>query len=172
MAAEDFAQHALAILEPASAPAPTVGTDAIRAVAKDSPRALRILVAEDNPVNQKLIHRLLERDGHSVHLTGNGRECLDALAQQPFDLVLMDMQMPEMSGIEASARIRELERGTGQRIPILALTANAGAEDRDACFRAGMDDILTKPVAVPKLRAAIDHFGARADAPKESNHDA
>ena len=172
VASEDFAQHALAILEPSSTPAPTVGTDATLAGAKDSPRALRILVAEDNPVNQKLIHRLLVRDGHSVHLAGNGRECIDAFAQQPFDLVLMDMQMPEVSGIEASARIRELERGTGQRIPILALTANAGAEDRDACFRAGMDDILTKPVAVPKLRAAIDHYGARDDAPKAGDHDA
>ncbi len=122
-------------------------------------RALRILVAEDNAVNQKLIERILQRDGHAVTIVENGELCVQRLAAEPFDVVLMDMQMPVMSGLEAAARIRKGHVGDERRVPILALTANTTPEDRAACLEAGMDDVLSKPVSVPKLRAALDRVG-------------
>ena len=120
---------------------------------------LRILVAEDNPVNQKLIERLLQRDGHEVTLAENGRVCCDLFAQGQYDVVLMDMQMPEMSGIEATEAIRRSETDAGRRVPIVALTANTTPEDRDSCLHAGMDEVLSKPVSVPKLRSMLSRFG-------------
>ncbi|MBZ0152593.1 MAG: response regulator [Planctomycetes bacterium] len=126
-------------------------------------RALRVLVAEDNAVNQKLIERILQRDGHDVTIAGNGRECCEAWQQRAFDLVLMDMQMPEMSGLEATARIRRDERITGDHVPIIALTANTSIEDRTACIDAGMDDVLSKPVSIPKLREVLARFGIDPD---------
>ncbi len=122
-------------------------------------RGLRILVAEDNAVNQKLIQRILVRDGHEVTIAMNGRVCCDEWSRSPFDLVLMDMQMPEMSGLQATEEIRRVEKGTGHRIPIVALTANTTVEDRRACLDAGMDDVLPKPVSIPKLRATIARYG-------------
>jgi signal transduction histidine kinase/CheY-like chemotaxis protein len=119
---------------------------------------LRVLVAEDNLVNQRLVQKLLEREGHQPTLVGNGRTCLDSFAANSFDLVLMDVQMPEMDGLLATQRIRELEAGHGQRVPIIALTANASSEDRVACLSAGMDDVLTKPVSVPKLQALLRRY--------------
>ncbi|MBL8748952.1 MAG: response regulator [Planctomycetes bacterium] len=120
---------------------------------------LRILVAEDNAVNQKLIQRILVRDGHDVTIAPNGRVCCDAWSRSSFDLVLMDMQMPEMSGLQATEEIRRAEKGTGHRIPIVALTANTTVEDRRACLDAGMDEVLPKPVSIPKLRATIARYG-------------
>jgi signal transduction histidine kinase/CheY-like chemotaxis protein len=115
---------------------------------------LRILLAEDNPVNQLLAVKLLEKHGHVVSLAGNGKEAVDAIAAGgEFDLVLMDVQMPEVSGYEATGRIREMERGTARHIPIIAMTAFAMAEDRERCLAAGMDAYISKPI---KLREFID----------------
>ncbi len=124
-------------------------------------RPLRILVAEDNAVNQKLIERILQRDGHSVTIAENGQVCCELLGKDTFDLVLMDMQMPVMSGLEATQQIRAAE--ADRHVPILALTANTTPEDRAACLSAGMDDVLSKPVSVPKLREVLDRFGDQID---------
>ncbi len=116
----------------------------------------RILVAEDNIVNQRLAARLLEREGHQVEIAASGRQVLELLSQKRFDLVLMDLQMPEMDGLEAAAHIRRKERGSGQRIPIVAVTAQASESDRQRCFEAGMDAYVTKPVRVPELMSMIE----------------
>jgi CheY-like chemotaxis protein len=118
-------------------------------------RPLRVLVAEDNQVNQRLVQKLLERGGHAPTLVADGRSCVEAFRAQPFDLVLMDVQMPEMNGLEAAARIRDHEAGGGRRVPIIALTANATADDRVACLGAGMDDVLTKPISAARLQATL-----------------
>jgi two-component system, sensor histidine kinase and response regulator len=113
--------------------------------------ALHILVAEDNAVNQHLATRLLEKRGHSVTVAENGRRALVALETNRFDLVLMDVQMPEMGGLEATALIREKERLTGDHIPIIAMTAHAMSEDEERCFRAGMDGYVSKPIKIDGL---------------------
>jgi signal transduction histidine kinase/CHASE3 domain sensor protein len=114
---------------------------------------LRILLAEDNRVNQRVGVALLTKRGHTVEVAGNGREAVAAADARPFDLVLMDVQMPEMDGLEATRRIRERERATGQHLPIIALTAHAMKGDRERCLDAGMDEYVTKPLqAEPLLR--------------------
>ncbi len=118
--------------------------------------ALDILVAEDNLVNQKLACRLLEKRGHRVVVASNGREALDLLDQVAFDLILMDIQMPVMDGIEATTAIRSGERATGAHIPIVAMTANAVSGDREICLQCGMDAYLSKPVDSQRLFAAIE----------------
>jgi CheY-like chemotaxis protein len=125
---------------------------------------LRILVAEDNSVNQVLARRLLEKRGHSVELAENGKVAVDALERGTFDLILMDVQMPVLGGLEAAACIREREkaRGDGARIPIIALTANAMAGDRERCIGAGMDEYLTKPLQARDLFAAMERVNAGA----------
>jgi signal transduction histidine kinase/DNA-binding response OmpR family regulator len=125
---------------------------------EDPRRSLRILLAEDNPVNQKLAARMLEKRGHSVAVAGNGLEALEALERERFDLVLMDVQMPEMGGLEAAAAIREQEKSTGAHIPIVALTAHAMSDDRESCLRAGMDDYVTKPVRPQELFEKVEQF--------------
>jgi CheY-like chemotaxis protein len=117
---------------------------------------LQVLLAEDNEVNQRVAARFLERLGHRVTLANDGREAIDLWRQQPFDLVLMDVQMPEMDGFEAVAAIREAEQATGGRTPVIALTAHAMSGDRERCLAAGMDGYLTKPVKLAQLVAAID----------------
>jgi signal transduction histidine kinase/ligand-binding sensor domain-containing protein/ActR/RegA family two-component response regulator len=117
---------------------------------------LRILLAEDNVVNQMLASRLLEKQGHQVVVSGNGRDALERLGQEPFDLVLMDVQMPELDGLEATAKIRQDETATGHRMPIIAMTAHALAEDRARCLTAGMDDYVSKPILPAALYDAID----------------
>jgi len=124
-------------------------------------RELHILVAEDNSVNQRLAARLLEREGHSVTIAGSGREALRTLERRqdgpmPFDLILMDVQMPDMDGLEATSRIREKERGTGRRVPIVAMTAQAAESDRLRCLESGMDAYISKPVNVPELMKLIE----------------
>jgi two-component system sensor histidine kinase/response regulator len=114
-------------------------------------RSLHVLLAEDNRVNQKIVTRLLEKRGHHVALAGNGEEALGALAQRPFDLVLMDVHMPVMDGIEATMAIREQEKSTGLHQPVIAMTALAMTGDRERCVAAGMDSYLSKPIDLQKL---------------------
>ncbi len=121
---------------------------------------MRILVVEDNALNQRLMLRLLERMGYRADVAGNGIEALEALERQPYDLVLMDIQMPEMDGIEATARIRERHAG-GDQPAIIALTANAADDDRRRCLEAGMDDYLSKPIKIPELITKLTHWGKR-----------
>ena len=125
---------------------------------REDRKTLRILVAEDNKVNQRLVLRLLEKAGHSAELANNGREAVDMLDQGVFDVVLMDLQMPELGGLEATAVIREHEKRTGARVPIYALTAHAMKGDRERCLAAGMDGYLSKPIQsqeLHKLLAAV-----------------
>ncbi|MFO0877351.1 MAG: PAS domain S-box protein [Gemmataceae bacterium] len=117
---------------------------------------LRILLAEDALVNQRLALRILEKAGHQVHIACNGHEALAALAQQSFDLVLMDVQMPELGGFETTLRIRESEKGTNRHLPVIALTAHAMKGDRERCLHAGMDNYVTKPIRALELFKAIE----------------
>jgi CheY-like chemotaxis protein len=118
-------------------------------------RPHRLLVAEDNPVNQKIIERQLARLGYRADLVANGREVLDALRSRSYDLVLMDCQMPELDGYQAAAAIRRLS-GPAARTPIIALTASALESDRDRCIRAGMDDFVSKPTDPRRLATVIE----------------
>ena len=122
---------------------------------KEDRRGLSILVAEDNPTNQKVIAKILERGGHEVRLVENGEQALDALEKQVFDLAFLDLHMPVMGGIEA-AKIHRVTHGQRPRIPIVALTADATPESRRACEEAGIDAYLTKPVEVRKLLELVD----------------
>jgi CheY-like chemotaxis protein len=119
-------------------------------------RKLNILIAEDNPINQKLLCRILEKRGHSAVVAGDGREALAALSRQDFDLVLMDVQMPEMDGFQATAAIRKRERTTGRSQRIIALTAHAMKGDEERCLAVGMDGYVSKPIRAERLFAAID----------------
>ena len=121
----------------------------------------RILLAEDNLVNQKLAVRLLEKRGHSVVVAMNGLEALEALEHEGFDLVLMDVQMPEMSGLEATEAIRIKERETGRHIPIIAMTAHAMRGDRERCLEAGMDGYTTKPLSIGELVNTMEEVMGR-----------
>ena len=120
--------------------------------------ALRILLAEDNVVNQKVAARVLERRGHSVTVASNGAEAVNLYGRDKFDVILMDIQMPEMNGYEATAAIRDHERTTGAHIPIIALTAHAMAGDRDRCLAAGMDDYVSKPIHLEELLQKVEQF--------------
>jgi two-component system sensor histidine kinase/response regulator len=125
-------------------------------VVGEAQRSLRVLLAEDNAVNRELVKALLGKRGHTVVAVGNGRDAIAALADGSIDLVLMDVQMPEMDGLEATAVIRTLEKVTGAHVPIIALTAHAMKGDREACLAAGMDGYLSKPVNAKDLFALID----------------
>jgi CheY-like chemotaxis protein len=109
-------------------------------------------------VNQQIVVRMLERHGHRAALAGNGREALQALTRNAFDLILMDVQMPLMNGLEATRAIRRTERGSGRHIPIVAMTAHAMKGDRELCLDSGMDGYLSKPVRVRDLLDALVHF--------------
>jgi len=148
-------------------PAPRAGR------ARSGPR-LRVLVAEDNAVNQQVVVGMLERAGHRAVVTSNGREALARLEREPFDLILMDVQMPELDGFETTAAIREKEKTTGGHVPIVAVTAHAMKGDAERCLAAGMDAYLTKPLEACELAATIASLGrprppsetpAEADAP-------
>jgi CheY-like chemotaxis protein len=147
---------------------------------------LRILLVEDNAVNQVLAARLLEKRGHSVTVAGNGKEALAVLERQSFDLVFMDVQMPEMDGLEATAAIRDKEKRSGKHLPVIAMTAHAMVGDRERCLAAGMDDYLTKPIRPDEIdRTACTLFAQRlygnspltlisvyrSDLPAPSDHD-
>jgi signal transduction histidine kinase/DNA-binding response OmpR family regulator len=134
----------VAAQEPAPAAAPTAAAAPVQC-------RLRILVAEDNVVNQRLASGLLSRRGHEPVIACSGRETVDAWKQGGFDAIFMDVQMPEMDGFEATAMIREGERAGGTRIPIIAMTAHAMTGDRERCLGAGMDDYVTKPISIKEI---------------------
>jgi CheY-like chemotaxis protein len=116
---------------------------------------LRVLLAEDNAVNRKVAVRLLEKQGHAVTVANDGREAVAAVEGGAFDVVLMDVQMPNMSGLDAAAAIRALEGGTGRHVPIVAMTAHALKGDQERCLDAGMDGYVTKPIQTDRLMEAI-----------------
>jgi CheY-like chemotaxis protein len=145
---------------PSREPAPTGGTPD-RAPQGPENASLHILLTEDNVVNQRVALRILEKAGHRVSLAENGKAALRILDEQSFDLILMDVQMPEMGGFEATALIREKEARSGRRIPIIAMTAHAMAGDRERCLAAGMDNYLSKPVAASTLLELVSRYGTR-----------
>jgi two-component system, sensor histidine kinase and response regulator len=136
-------------------PAAVVGA----AVRKE--HTLRVLLAEDNPVNQQLAVSVLNKRGHSVRVAGNGRLAVEAWEEEQFDVILMDVQMPEMSGFEATGTIRKRERARGDHTPIIAITARAMKGDRERCLEAGMD-------AYTHHEAAQDPRAVRAHRPTDS----
>ncbi len=127
-----------------------------RHLLREARQKLRILLAEDNPVNRELAVRLLEKRGHQVAVAQNGREVMAALETQSFDLVLMDVQMPEMDGFQATAAIREKEKTTGSHLRIIAMTAHAMKGDKERCLAAGMDGYVSKPIATEELFETIE----------------
>jgi signal transduction histidine kinase/ActR/RegA family two-component response regulator len=130
----------------------------------DAVKPVRILLAEDNIVNQRVAVGLLKKRGHQVTVAGDGREALAAIDQQAFDVVLMDVQMPEMGGYEATAIIRERERASGGHLAIVAMTAHAMSGDREQCLAAGMDEYLSKPISPDALYAVVEKFSGGAKA--------
>jgi CheY-like chemotaxis protein len=126
--------------------------------AREPSEVLNILVTEDNVVNQRLATRLLEKRGHRVTIACNGRKAVEALEAGVFDLVFMDVQMPEMDGLEATATIRRKEAATGKHQPIIALTAHAMKRDQERCIAAGMDGYLTKPIRPQELDAVLERY--------------
>lgn len=129
---------------------------------------LRILLVEDNVVNQKLASLILKKEGHSVTLAKNGLEALDKHKSDEFDIILMDVQMPEMDGLEATRKIRETERESGRRVPIIALTAHAFKSDQEACRKAGMDAYVSKPISKVDLFKTINGLLTEAQWNKNS----
>jgi len=123
---------------------------------REERRRLHILVTEDNPINQKLAVSVLEKRGHTVAVAGNGKQALEALEREIFDIILMDIQMPEMDGFEATGAIREKEKTTGEHIPIIAMTAHAMKGDSERCLEAGMDAYVAKPIHAQILFDAIE----------------
>jgi CheY-like chemotaxis protein len=119
-----------------------------------SPLSLRILLAEDNLVNQRVAMTMLGKMGHRITLATNGREALEQWRQSDFDLILMDVQMPEMTGLQATTQIRR-EEAVDAHVPIVAMTASAMSEERDRCLAAGMDDFISKPVSYKVIEQMI-----------------
>ena len=155
-----FVAAALPDMDPVPDPADGAkpATSAPQPSLAKSPKPLRILVADDNLVNRKVAAAVLEKQGMAVTIARNGREAVDATAGQRFDLVLMDVQMPEMDGFEATAAIRELEKQTAAHVPIIALTAHAMKGDRERCLSHGMDGYLSKPIAAKDLLRAVQRL--------------
>jgi CheY-like chemotaxis protein len=121
----------------------------------------RVLLAEDNPLNQKIVAELLQMRGHSVKLAGSGIEVLNALDDGPFDVILMDVQMPEMDGYQTTAVIRSREKDNGGHISIIAITGMSTKGDRQRCLAAGMDGYLGKPIRARELYEAIEQGPAK-----------
>jgi CheY-like chemotaxis protein len=138
------------------------GISGSTASAPSSGRKLRILLAEDNKVNQRIAVELLKKRGHAVVVAEDGMKVLGALEHDGFDLILMDVQMPEMDGLEAARAIRHLESGGRRRIPIIAMTAHALNDDRARCFEAGMDDYVSKPIRAEQLYRVVEEWGSTA----------
>jgi CheY-like chemotaxis protein len=148
----DAVLQVLALRPDAEHPAPVITRHSLR----EGRVPLRILLAEDNHVNQKLASRILEKQGHVVEVAPDGAKALEMLDKQNFDLVLMDAQMPVMDGFEATAAIRRLEEHTRAHIPIIAMTAHAMVGDRQRCLQAGMDGYIAKPVHADDLFETIE----------------
>jgi CheY-like chemotaxis protein len=131
-----------------------------RDVARDQQKVAsrRILLVEDNPVNQMLVVRLLEKRGHSVKVAANGHEAVAAAESESFDIVLMDVQMPVMDGFAATAAIREREKQTRTRLPIIAMTAHAMKGDEERCLAASMDGYIPKPLQPQQLFDLIERI--------------
>jgi CheY-like chemotaxis protein len=145
----------------AGRPHETVATPVVSAPVTRAPAGMGgdILVVEDNLINQQVALGILQIQGYRVSVANNGREALDAYAQGAFDLILMDCQMPEMDGFEATVQIRKREQTSGgRRVPIVALTANAMAQDREECLNAGMDDHLAKPFSMQTMQEMLDRW--------------
>ncbi len=144
-------------------PSALLQSSGIQHVRRGNEPSLRILLAEDNAVNQKVASRMLQNQGHAVIVAANGREALAAWERQTFDLILMDVQMPEMDGFEAAAAIRQKERALsrGARIPIIALTAHVMSADHEACIAVGMDGFVTKPIRIDDLIEEISRVHNR-----------
>ena len=118
--------------------------------------SLKILLAEDNLINQKMAKRILENQGWQVTVANNGKEAVEWIEKDGFDLVLMDIQMPEMDGLQATTEIRKREKDSGKHIPIIALTAHAFEEDKRTCLKTGMDAYTTKPIKIQELFGIIE----------------
>ena len=147
-------------------PGTTVPEPTGRPAPQHCAQALRILLAEDNPVNRRVVTRVLEKSGHRVSVAVNGREAVEAMSREEFDAVLMDVQMPEMNGLEATAAIRREELASGRRTPIIAMTAHAMKGDREACLESGMDGYVSKPVRADELLDVLDRLpGAQPGTP-------
>ena len=145
--------------------APDKGNLVTRHTIREQQQPLSFLVAEDNLVNQKLVSRLLEKRGHRVVLVQNGREALEVLEKQSFDIVLMDGQMPEMDGYEATRLLRQKENASGAHLPVIALTAQAMAGDKEHCFACGMDGYVTKPIKLEELFSVIENVVLEVHSP-------
>ncbi len=143
-------------------PASLAAAETAHSLRAAAPRPARVLVAEDNVVNQRVALGLLNSRGHNVRIAATGREAVAAVERESFDLVLMDLQMPEMDGIEATAAIRAREQASGGRVRIVAMTARAMAGDRERCLAAGMDGYLAKPIDRARLLAVVED-GAAGD---------
>jgi PAS domain S-box-containing protein len=148
----------------AGQPQENISVPAVAGPTNMAPAGIRgnILLVEDNLINQQVALGILQIQGYAVTVVNNGREALDAHAQGAFDLILMDCHMPEMDGFEATRALREREASSGKRMPIVALTANAMAQDREACLSAGMDDHLAKPFSMQTLHDMLDRWMPRA----------
>ncbi len=146
---------------------PADDQERLPAVAEEAVRPRRILLAEDGVVNQQVALRLLELRGHHVVLANNGKEAVAALEREEFDLVLMDVQMPEMDGFSATAAIRAKERMTGAHVPIIAMTAHAMRGDRERCLEAGMDGYLAKPIHSRTLYETVEAITPTTPPPDE-----
>jgi len=141
-----------------------MSTDHSRLITKHSllegQRPLRILLAEDNPINQTLASRFIEKEGHSLVVVSNGREALASIEREKFDLALIDLQLPLMDGLETTAAIRELEKNGGTTcLPIIAMIGYATKGDLEKCLEAGMDGCISKPVRKQELLAQIERHG-------------
>jgi two-component system, sensor histidine kinase and response regulator len=134
------------------------GKNVVKEAVRRKEGPMKLLLAEDNRVNQVLAARMLEKRGHTVVIAKNGREALAALEKEQFDIVLMDVQMPEMNGFEATAAIREQEKTTGKHIPILAMTAHAMKGDKEKCLDSGMDGYISKPINAKEFFEALDRL--------------
>jgi signal transduction histidine kinase/CheY-like chemotaxis protein len=163
--ARDLLSAITATLHATVSPSVTVGAEKKPALAQSMHPRRKVLVAEDNQVNQRVAVSLLSRRGHDVTLVENGAEAVRAAAAGTFDIILMDVQMPEMDGFAATAAIRQQELAAGRHTRIVAMTAHALSGDAERCLRAGMDGYLSKPLDPQKLYAAVESAGSQVDEP-------
>jgi CheY-like chemotaxis protein len=143
------------LVPPIAATAPVMAARPSKTVAIKDPKPVRVLLAEDNPINRRVAAVLLRRNGYHVTVVHNGEEAVTAATREQFDAVLMDVQMPMMNGFGATRVIRALDAERGGRTPVIAMTAHAMTGDRERCLLAGMDDCVAKPVRAAELRQAL-----------------